>query len=255
MQALREAHLNAMQALCRSHLCAMQAPCDPLLCHALCDLQRCAIQALCEVYLCALQALCDWHLHALCDLQRCAMQALCEVHLCALQALYDWHLRAMRALWDSHLNAMQTLCDSHLCATLKPAPPPPSWQPPFPPPPQTQPPPPPPPRPESGLRVGGIRRMARWYAPPVVFRCMPFTKMKSEKKNAIVFFLPPAEMQSHQRHGYQIVLARGEIELLVSGPAHTCYNGRPEHHYSLLDALASLFTEWFRHLMCHVHRY
>ena len=36
-----------------------------------------------------------------------------------------------------------------------------------PPPPQTQ---PPPPRPEIGWKVGGSRRMARWYAPPVVLR-------------------------------------------------------------------------------------
>ena len=45
-----------------------------------------------------------------------------------------------------------------------PLPPPPQTQPPFPP--QTQPP-PPPPRPESGPRVGGSRRMARCYGPPV----------------------------------------------------------------------------------------
>ena len=58
-----------------------------------------------------------------------------------------------------------------ICQGMKPPPPPGPFPPPFlaaPLPPRTQPPPPSPPRPESGPRVGGSRRMARCYGPPVV---------------------------------------------------------------------------------------
>ena len=58
----------------------------------------------------------------------------------------------------------------HVCQAMKP-PPPPFLAAPLPPP---RPTPPPPPRPENGPRVGGSRRMARRYGPPVgTYRCSP----------------------------------------------------------------------------------